>query len=258
MTKQLSYTDREVIADIANAIREKNGETTTYLMADMPAAIRAIEASGGDPTEVLMTVQASGLVTARDSQGNQVGSMQLQTQEGTTVTPTTSAQTAVAQGRFTTGNVTVAAIPTATLATPTITVSNAGLITATETQGTAGYIAANTTKTATRQLTTKAAATITPGTSNQTIAANTYLTGVQTIEGDADLIPRNIVSTANIFGVQGSLEVVRYYVGTSVPANTVGNNGDLYLIKPASTSSDPVDEDNPIHDEPIDEENMLS
>ena len=105
-------------------------------------------------------------------------------------------------------------------------------------------------------VTRKAAATITPGTTNQTIAANTYLTGVQTIEGDADLIPRNIVSTANIFGVQGSLEVVRYYVGTSAPANTIGNNGDLYLVRPVA--SDPVDEDNPINDEPIDEENMLS
>ena len=54
----------------------------------------------------------------------------------------------------------------------------------------------------------KAAATITPGTTDQTIASGQYLSGVQTISGDADLVAANILSTANIFGVQGSVPVI--------------------------------------------------
>lgn len=95
-------------------------------------------------------------------------------------------------------------VATATQATPSITVSSAGLITASATQS-AGYVAAGT-KSATKQLTTKAAATITPTTSDQTIAASTYLTGVQTIKGDANLIAANILSGKSIFGVAGTVE----------------------------------------------------
>lgn len=51
---------------------------------------------------------------------------------------------------------------------------------------------------------TKAATTYTPTTSNQTIAAGTYCSGVQTIKGDANLVPANIVSGKTIFGVTGT------------------------------------------------------
>lgn len=94
-------------------------------------------------------------------------------------------------------------ISTATQATPSITVSSAGLITAKATQ-TAGYVAAGT-KSATKQLTTQAAQTITPGTSNKTIASGRYLTGTQTIKGDANLVAGNIKSGVSIFGVAGTL-----------------------------------------------------
>lgn len=98
---------------------------------------------------------------------------------------------------------------------------------------TAGYIssgtAGNSSVSLTASVSTKAAATITPSTSNQTIAAGTYLTGAQTIAGDADLIASNIISTANIFGVQGSVVVQNYYTGTSEPSSSLGINGDLYF-----------------------------
>jgi len=97
----------------------------------------------------------------------------------------------------------------------------------------AGYISSATASTATVALTasvtTKAAATITPGTTNQTIAAGTYLTGTQTIAGDADLVGSNIISTANIFGVQGTVTIQKYYTGASAPSSSLGNNGDIYL-----------------------------
>lgn len=58
---------------------------------------------------------------------------------------------------------------------------------------------------------TQGAQTITPGTTAKTIAAGRYLTGVQTIQGDSDLVPGNIKSGVNIFGVDGILEEITNY-----------------------------------------------
>ncbi len=97
----------------------------------------------------------------------------------------------------------------------------------------AGYVSAgtatNSSVSLTASITTKAAATITPTTTNQTIASGTYLTGTQTIEGDADLVGGNILSTANIFGVQGTVVVQNYYTGSSAPSSSLGSNGDIYV-----------------------------
>ena len=95
-------------------------------------------------------------------------------------------------------------VATATKATPSITVSSAGLITAKSTQS-AGYVSSGT-KSATKQLTTQGAQTITPGTSNKTIASGRYLTGTQTIKGDANLVAANIKKGVSIFGVAGTNE----------------------------------------------------
>jgi hypothetical protein len=120
-----------------------------------------------------------------------------------TVTPTTSKQTITADSGYDgLDTVIVNAMPTATQATPSITVSSAGLITASSTQS-AGYVASGT-KSATKQLTTQAAQTITPGTSNKTIASGRYLTGTQTIKGDANLVAGNIKQGVTIFGVTGT------------------------------------------------------
>lgn len=68
----------------------------------------------------------------------------------------------------------------------------------------------------TQSLTTKAAQTYTPGTANQTIAAGQYLSDIQTILGDPDLIPANILNTANIFGVQGAAIAGKRFASGSV------------------------------------------
>ena len=50
----------------------------------------------------------------------------------------------------------------------------------------------------------KSARTYTPTTTDQTISSGQYLDGAQTIKGDANLLPENIVSGKSIFGVEGS------------------------------------------------------
>ena len=122
---------------------------------------------------------------------------------------------------------------TATVTAGTNTLTLTKTVSVTPNVTTAGYISSGTAGNAsvslTANVTTKAAATITPSTSNQTIAAGTYLTGAQTIAGDADLVGSNILSTANIFGVQGTVVVQNYYTGSSAPSSSTGSNGDLYL-----------------------------
>ena len=57
------------------------------------------------------------------------------------------------------------------------------------------------------------AVTITPSTNNQTIVQG-YHNGSGVVNGDTDLIPSNILSSANIFGIAGS------FVNPLVPGNT--------------------------------------
>ena len=121
----------------------------------------------------------------------------------------------------------------ASLSTGTNTLTLSKTISVTPRITTAGYVssgtAGNTSVSLTASITTKGAATITPSTSDQTIASGTYLTGTQTIVGDADLIGSNILSTANIFGVQGTVVIQHYYTGAGVPSSSTGVNGDIYL-----------------------------
>ena len=121
-----------------------------------------------------------------------------------TVTPTTSKQTIKPDSGYDgLSQVDVNAMPSATQATPSITVSSAGLITAKATQS-AGYVASGT-KSATKQLTVQAGKTVTPTTSNQTaVASGRYTTGAITVKGDANLKAENIKSGVSIFGVTGS------------------------------------------------------
>lgn len=122
------------------------------------------------------------------------------------VIPTTLQQTVTPDAGYDgLSKVTVDAMPTVVQATPTISVSDGGVITASSTQSAAGYVSGGT-KTATKQLPTQTAQTITPGTSNKYITGQRYLTGAQTIKGDANLIGANIVKGKTIFGVSGTHE----------------------------------------------------
>lgn len=177
-------------------------------------------------------VTAGGLITATVDQmvsgyieaGSASKTMQLPTQGAKNITPSMSQQIAVGSGKYATGDIVVDAMPTGTLATPIINKST-GLVTASISR--AGYINSSTQKTL--QLSVKGAATITPGSSAQTISAGQFLTGVQTIQGDTNLVPENIIYGKSIFGVPGNVVIQKYYTGTSEPSSSLGNDGDIYL-----------------------------
>lgn len=146
------------------------------------------------------------------------------TQDAKTVIPSTSVQTAVAAGIYTTGDIIVSAMKNGALSIPTIDI-NTGVVTAKVSAS--GYLDTNAIETL--QLPTKSASTIMPSTTDQTINAGQYLLGAQTIKGDANLVSKNIVSTATIFGVKGSVVTQDYYVGDTDPSNSLGKDGDLYF-----------------------------
>lgn len=78
----------------------------------------------------------------------------------------------------------------------------------------------------------KAAQTYTPGTASQTVPGGVYLSGDQTVAGDANLVAGNIKSGVTIFGVTGTLSGggPTIHTGTTVPAASLGSDGDLYLM----------------------------
>ena len=101
------------------------------------------------------------------------------------------------------GDVLNGTLPEVEQATPTISVSDGGLITASANQ--AGGIVLAGSKSATDQLATQAAKTVTPGTAQQVaVPAGVYTTGAITVQGDANLVPENIAEGVSIFGVTGT------------------------------------------------------
>lgn len=100
---------------------------------------------------------------------------------------------------------------------PVISVSAGGLITAT-----AGD------KSATQQLPTQESKTVTPGTSTKTaVASGRYTTGNVNVAGSANLVPANIKSGVNIFGVTGAFEggtpeLVTGTITSASPRNFLG------------------------------------
>lgn len=114
---------------------------------------------------------------------------------------------------------------------PVISVSAGGLITAT-----AGD------KSATQQLPTQESKTVTPGTSTKTaVASGRYTTGNVNVAGSANLVPANIKSGVNIFGVTGAFEGGTPELVTGTITSTSPRNFLEFLY---SDGSDTVKEGN--------------
>lgn len=123
-------------------------------------------------------------------------------------------------------------VATATQATPSISVSSAGLITASATQG-AGYVSSGT-KSATKQLTTQSGKTVTPSTSLQTaVSSGRYTTGAVYVAGDANLKAENIKSGVSIFGVAGSAVPVDF-----VNVKIINKSNDILTIYTPNKNGD--------------------
>ena len=184
---------------IADAIRGKTGGSDPIVADNFPEAIAGIS-SGTDTSDATATAGdiLSGK-TAYVAAGKVTGTIASKSSSNLTAS---GATVTVPAGYY--PSQASKSVATATQATPSITVSSAGLITAKSTQS-ARYVSSGT-KSATKQLTTQGAQTITPGTSNKTIASGRYLTGTQTIKGDANLVAANIKKGVSIFGVAGSNE----------------------------------------------------
>lgn len=122
-------------------------------------------------------------------------------------------------------------VATATQATPSVSVSAAGLITASATQ-TAGYVTAGTKK-GTKQLTTQAAKTITPSTSSQTaVASGVYTTGAVTVAA----IPSQYITTTDATAAATDILTGKTaYVNGSKVTGNVGTYDGSYECSGDST-----------------------
>lgn len=244
----------ELFEDIADSIRDRNGASasTKYKPTQMAAAIQAIEtksdavyqSKNATPTESAQTITPDtnydGLsqVNIGAISSTYVGSAI--TKRSNTDLTANGKTVSVPAGYY--AEQTTKDVATATQATPAVTINKTtGVVTGSATQ-TAGYVAAGT-KSGTLNLTTAAGTTITPTKSQQTaVAADRYTLGEIEVAAipaqyittaDADAQENEVISgkTAYVNGskITGSLVIQKYYTGTSAPASSLGNNGDIYI-----------------------------
>lgn len=211
--------------------------TAPDILDGKTAWVNGAQVTGSMPDNGAVTKEMTAGETYNIPAGYHNGSGTVTAPTVASETPGTAVAGDIRQGKtaWVAGEQLTGTVPDIEAATPTISVSPAGLITA-ETQQGAGYVA-QTTKAASQQLQTQGAQTITPGTTAQTIQANVYLTGAQTIQGDTNLVPDNIKENVSIFGVTGSFAgggstgdfAVPLVVNTENGATVTAVNGETSL-----------------------------
>lgn len=220
-----------------------------------PTGTKTISISSNGTTTEDVTNYASAEITVNVPTGTARTSADL-TASGATVTVPAGLYAEQASKSVASGS---ASTPATTItANPSISVSASGLITASVSGSqsvtpsvSAGYVSSGTAGTVsvsgskTQQLTTQAAATITPTKTAQTaVTAGKYTTGTVTVAAipdayqdvsnvnatAADVVLGKTIVTADGVSTPGTLEIQRYYTGSSEPAASVGSDGDIYLM----------------------------
>lgn len=192
----------------AESLEDQTAGTATApdILSGKTAWVNGAQVTGSMPDNGAVTKEMTAGETYTIPAGYHNGSGTVTAPTVASETPGTAVAGDIRQGKtaWVDGEQLTGTVPDVEAATPTISVSPAGLITA-ETQQEAGYVA-QATKAASSQLQTQGAQTITPGATQQTINGGVYLTGTQTILGDAGLVPDNIRNGITIFGITGSYE----------------------------------------------------
>ena len=227
--------DKTELVDAADAIREKTGKTDGMTVSQMASEIRSISVGSGSGSGGLNTSDATA--TASDILSGKTAYVKGSKITGNIATKTSSDLTAsgatvsVPSGYY--ASTASKSVSTATQATPSISVSDSGLITASATQ-TAGYVSAGT-KSGTSQLTTQAAKTVTPTTSSQTaVAKGVYTTGAITVGA----IPSDYIKPSGTLNIttNGTHDVTNY---ASASVN-IQSSGGLTIPSTITAGNTPV------------------
>lgn len=207
-------TLKELLQEIADAIRNKTGSTDGIKATNFPTAIANISTGSGTATSADVLVGK----TFTNDNGEQTGSM---TNNG-------AITTTIAQG----GSYTI----------PQGYHNGSGKVSATANSGDASSDQVLSGKTFYSNSATKQTGTMTNnGTQTSTITTKAqsvtiksgYHSGSGTVSIDsteqAKIIASNIISGVTILGVSGSVDTVTYYSGSDDPSSSTGNDGDVYF-----------------------------
>lgn len=208
--------------DLADSISTKAGVATPMTLSEMKTAVDNIQTGGGsegtDTSDATLTSGSQMLsgVTAYSKGTKYIGTIATKTASDVTVsggavtTPTGYYATAVTKSVGTGSAVAPASItdtnPTITTSENTLTLNKTVSVTPVVT---VGYVtegtATNVDVSLTKSMSVVGAQLFTPSTSTRVVVyPGTYCSDAQSIAGDANLVPENIVSGKTIFGVAGT------------------------------------------------------
>lgn len=205
--------DKSELDDIADAVREKTKKSDKMTLGQIARDIRGIPEAieyGTDTSDATITSGNQMLkdVTAYGANGKITGT--IPSQAAKTITPTKSSQTAIAEGTYASGTVTVAAIP-------------AEYITTADADATAADIA--------KDKTAYVNGVKVVGTHECTSGGTSGGIDTSDATATAEDIAQGKTAYANGEKVTGTMVVQTYYVSATEPSSSLGNDGDLCLVR---------------------------